>query len=787
MSKLYKKEKILYEDEEYLLSCALLLLSEYDKKNEIELFEFAYNIVLRCALLTENYIPLYDVAYNYGFYPIVKYVFNKELLSHDTVQYVLRDYNVEKYKFEGYIETFEQEKIRKNILLSNNKNIAFVAPTSFGKSSLVIQHIKNNNIKKAVIIVPSKSLLSQVYMDLRENIKGIKIICHDEMYKEDEKFIGVLTQERLLRLLEKNTEIVLDHVYIDEAHNILKNDDRNILLTRTLKICKYRNKNLQMIFLSPFIYDVKNICMKNISEVEEQRIKYNLKEYNIYVKNKEGIIKVYDRFLEDFYTIGVSDDSYKYINENKRNKNFIFISSPRKIEQFTEELYNNTVEIEKDDKIEKLKNLLSNCIHPDFNIIRYLSHGIIYLHAKLPENIKEYLEHCFKVDESIKFLVANTVILEGINLPIDCLFISSLYHVKPTSLQNLVGRVNRLNYIFDEEGGKIEKLIPNIHFVDVINYTPKNVKMENAISRMYKQKIDEVRNPLLDNCNLKGLNKNQKERESKKNRIIKEQDKIYFSDNLDEYNLFRKKLISSGMNQIIDLSDKNIENLICNIKNCDFDKEIIDIVSYIFTNNIEVKDESFRRLKNKAAINFYKFFINEQRNGDFVSLINSQLRYHMDRKENEKNPYMYVGIGYGEEKGWNEDTNNSKKVYIDIREKTREQLINYLIVKTKIEQDFLNFQYNNAVSFLHDNDYIDDKRYNMEIYGTNDIHKIQMLNLGISMFLFRILDNNNQLNNISFDSKGNMVGNNYLKKFYEQQNDFIKYEMKKHIYFEEVI
>ena len=94
------------------------------------------------------------------------------------------------------------------------QDVCFIAPTSSGKSSIISNHIKNNEAnKKSLVIVPSKSLLAQTYMEIRKNISDRKIICHDEMYNDEEKFVGVLTQERTMRLLENNKGIMIDYLY----------------------------------------------------------------------------------------------------------------------------------------------------------------------------------------------------------------------------------------------------------------------------------------------------------------------------------------------------------------------------------------------------------------------------------------------------------------------------------------------------------------------------------------------------------------------------------------------
>lgn len=603
------------------------------------------------------------------------------------------------------------------------------------------------------------------------------------MYNGETKFIGALTQERLLRLLEKNEDLCFDCIYVDEAHNIFFNNNRNVLLARALNMCKERNEETQVIFLSPFINDVENLAVGSINEIDEQRISFNIKEPDIFVRCRDGVIKVYDRFFCGFYDIGKSDNAFEYIGAHQKSKNFIFINTPPKIESFAEDLYKNTEEIALDRELKELQQLLAESVHPDFNIIKYLSHGIIYLHAKMPDHIKEYLEYQFKQNKKIRYLVANVVIMEGINLPIDSLFICNVWNMTGSALQNLIGRVNRLNTIFDKERGNLAKLIPEIHFVDVPNYTAQNRKLENAIKKIYEDSRDEVRNPLLSNCSLEDLKVSKKEKVAKLNQQILCQEELYHSDTEDPVELFRKKLISSGMNQFIDISYQNAISIMHNIKNCDFNLDVIDIVSRIFTQGVIVIDQEFKRLSNPAAVRFYKFFMSELKKGDFAALITSQLEYQLARAEKDNEPYMYVGRGYGEEKGWLEDIARGQKVYVDVRKKSPTQLINLIIVKTKVEQEFLGFQYSRAVNFLHDNGYLSDEKFNLEMYGTKDESKIQLLNLGISFSLLNVLESNQQFKNISLDSHGNMVANKQLGDFKKTQNGLIRYEMDKYILF----
>lgn len=69
------------------------------------------------------------------------------------------------------------------------------------------------------------------------------------------------------------------------------------------------------------------------------------------------------------------------------------------------------------------------------------------MHGGIPDLIKDFLEYKFKTESDIKYLVANSVVLEGINFPIEVLFILNTTDLKVKNLINLIGRVNRLNEV----------------------------------------------------------------------------------------------------------------------------------------------------------------------------------------------------------------------------------------------------------------------------------------------------------------------------------------------------
>lgn len=784
--KLCSGSTITEEEKEYLLGCALLLLNKYVKEeSNREYFELAYHIVLTYAVMTEDYEPLNDIALNYGFYPIVRFINQNKLLRKVTINQILYDYSLERYKNKNYIETYEQNITRKNIMNAEG-DVCFIAPTSSGKSSVVSEHILHNSSNnKSLIIVPSKSLLSQTYMDMRKTICDRKIISHDEMYNGEEKFVGVLTQERTMRLLEKNDGLSIDYLYIDEAHNLFNNDSRNVLLARVIKMCRKNNPNIKIIYLSPFISDVENLLLKEqngFDTIGEQRISYNIKEPQILEMKKDGEIYLYNRFLDYYQLMGSGYDLYSYLHKNSLDKNFVFLGSPRKIELFAKELYKNTDKIELTDELLKLKAVIEKNVHKDFLQSKMLEHGILYLHAKIPDVLKDYLEYQFKKIKGIRYLIANTVILEGINLPIDNLFILDVRSQNNNKLLNLIGRVNRLNNVFDNESGDLKKLLPTIHFINSNYYRGK---MENRINKLYDRIDDEVTNPLLLNCNIDKLKgaKEKKERLKKRNEEILQIERIYEEVAEDEITKLKQLLIKNGVEQLVSIKQENVVKILKKISNFRMkanESEVLNIVKEILVDDIEVIDNSFRRLRNPAAIRYYNHFIRASRSESLSGQIESQLQFYKTQQKSG-NYFMYIGQGFGECKGPYSEDSNMGDVYVDLRTKEDVEIVNLLVVKTKIEQDFLSYQYLRAVSFLYDIKLISDEAYNLEIYGTTNKKKIELLKLGITAGLLNVLEENDQIKNIEKDQYGNIQGNAKLKNFYMMADDYTKFEIGKYI------
>lgn len=773
------------KEKSYLLAIAIFLLEEFDFTKVDNLYlEFGYYIILKYSIVFNDFKPLYDFAVNFGFYPIAIEILNNNLIKFDSLINISLEENIKRnFKNDFFIETYKQKELKEFMFKNNYNVISLIAPTSFGKSQWIIEKIKKElqKYEKIAIIVPTKSLLAQTYRLIKNSNFSRKIITHDEMYdSSDKEFIAILTQERALRLLDKN--IFFNCLYIDEAHKIFEDDQRAIFLHRLIKMNWKLNNNHKVIYLSPLIINSNNLKLNKKEEIVEKRIDFSMKEPEYYGYELNSTIIKYNRFFDKFYEIKVKyNDFIEYILLTKKSKNFIFINTPKKIEMFAKELFIRINEKINEEAINELIFILTKYIHKDFYMNEFLKKGIIYIHGKLPDNIKEYLEYKFSTLKSISYLIANTVILEGINLPIESIYILSTLGLDYKDLTNLIGRANRLNYIFDNKNN-LYRLLPQIHFVNSQEYN-NGYNMKTKISYFKKKNgKDEILNPVLYRFD-KTKVKNEKKRLEVENII--ENEKFIFNFQFDELTDFKRRMIKLGLNKIFKLNDDLCSSLLERLKkigkfevNCE---NIVKSIFIIFVKDLEsfILDYEFKRLRNEIVVDYYEKFLENSRTKSFQQNLFSTIKF-FEKRKTEENSIIYIGKNsYADSTGFG----GSTKVYVSLKDKNFKDLVNLAIIKLQIENDFISYKLNLFFDFLFEYEKISEEEYNKMIFGTNDQEKLKLLKLGLDLNIVNKLANDNQLDNIVFDKNHNIELNEDFKKYINENDDFIKFEFNKYFKF----
>nr|WP_243423376.1 DEAD/DEAH box helicase family protein [Vibrio cholerae] len=787
---------------EYLLSCAVIFLEEYRKDKRKNLyFEIAYFIVLKSAINNGEYEPLLDVSSNFGLYPISNYITKNNLFTISASSEFSLSYQLRKFEYNSIIETYEQKKSRLELVKSDDEENCYIAPTSFGKSSLITEIIREKQLKKVAIIVPTKSLLIQTYKLVKNNFLSRNIIFHDEMYDGSDDFIAIFTQERALRLL-KDESISFDLLIIDEAHNLFNYDSRSLLLTRLIRRNRNRNPKSVNYYLSPLISDSNNLRVENEQEIFERKIISNIKEADIYEYKESGEVRKYNRFLDVFFESGYSENFLSYIIENSKDKNFLYLRFPKRVEELSI-LLDSKLEFIGSPSLMELSDVISMNVHEDFYCVDYIKKGLVYLHGKLPDLIKEYLEFKFSENKEVKYVVANSVILEGVNLPVDNMYIMNTNSLDAKSLTNLIGRVNRLNEVFDDERRSLDKLMPSVHFVNSEDFNRKGGNMENQIRKLKSGVFkDTLENPLLVNFDIDKmkLDLEKAREENKLERVvtlerkldeyqeIKGREDFLITSELDSHNRVKRVLLESDILSVYFNSEQMINKLSNKVDTIVQhptwkESHIIDRVYLLFIQGLEsyIVKKNFLRLQHEKARDFYKMFTGNLHRLSLKEHISDTIRYFQSIKYLPQGREFYIGESYGEFGKINPDGKFGKAVYLDLATKSNKELANISLVKIKIESDFVSYTLNNFVNVMYDLDIISEEEYELYIYGTTNKSNSEFVKLGFSGSLINRLDRDKQMSNLSINDHGLVEYNDDFVNYINVQDDLIKFEIGKFI------
>jgi hypothetical protein len=747
------------EEKLFLLRIAVYFLNS--KENNVE--RLGYRIILRYSNLFIDYIPLHEVALSRDYIPVAKFIENRYFNETDRAE------SFSNLFIDAYQEGFKIDGDRQHIYRSRGQislsafsareiNIAVIAPTSYGKSEMIIKKIEKSFGKKICVIVPSKALLAQTKKLLLKNqlIKEYfrKIITHPDMYKEtDANFLAVLTQERLLRLLQKHKNLELDLILVDEAHNILEDNERSHLLAQVLLIIQNRNRSFVVNYFTPFLVDVESLKIRNHAiVVEGLPISELMKVERFFAFDLETkSLSLYDQFLDRTFSITVdqriSSDT-GFILAHKASKNIVYLNRPMAVEQFAL----NAV-LQRDDsfltpEIEKIIKSIGDFIHPEYNLVRCIKNGILFHHGGIPDIVRLYVEEIYSKYPDFEFIITSSTLLEGVNIPAEKIFILNPFkgrcHLSAAQFKNLIGRVCRFKEVFDYEKGSLKLLEPEIYLIK-----GENAPQTFSLLTFYKAKVnssiiieDEVKNPLLEGSDespkvidiLEYL-ENMETGASGLQDVNTPQTEIgkhCYSNNILDFDILANEAnLASNLDSYIQFNLGKINSA----------ESLISAIVIIFFERINLypESENLIRLKdNDEARKFYSMFVNWRSQGAPYPLMISRFMNYWEKRISDGDALIYIGSKWGEEvRG-----DSHKRLYVNMSEKSEVQKINLAIAKIKEEQEFIEFNILKYLEILTELDLVDEDFYDQVKYGTSNKEMICMLKNGFSMELAKLLTTN---------------------------------------------
>lgn len=748
---------------------ALQMIMLFIASGDSGIRRLGYRLSLLYAKHCKDASPIHTVASMIGLVPVSKISGTVEDSKGNTLVVAVRDSFAESLKENNIYLTAGQKELQETFLDQIDRAISIVAPTSYGKSSLMSSYLKETT-GNFCVIVPTKSLLAQtrrmLLQELDENaLNHRKIITHHEMYSEkDDNIIAVLTQERYLRLLQISPELKFEHLIIDESHNLFDNDSRSRALASTVVITLHRNPSARIKFLSPFIADSENLRNRiqnfNVMHVgTDEYVKSELIHYMDFRSIAEISKKqpfMYDQFMDRSYPVTsvpqAPDTPYAYLLKHAGKKNIIYLNRPKNTHDVARELITFLPEIE-NYEIQKACNDLGAYLNKDYFLISCIRKGVIFHHGSVPDNVRLYLEQLYSECEEIRFVVTTSTLLEGVNLPAEKMFLFDIKkgnrNLSTSQLKNLIGRVSRFKEVF--AGKDVTALLPEIHFVGNEYYPKLTKNLEKFISHRLKEgKVakDKVENPLLthsdinDDKTLSGL--------LEELTFIgnSEEDAL---ENMDfEYNkpktglgrfCYLHRISDFNVLDLESAMDRKVQELKRLGVKASNAKELIETVNEVFLKNLppdnQNSDSAVTRLRdNFKARDFYAMILEWRTTGTPYQVMISRFIGYWKTIEADREKRIVFAGNWGN-RPRTPDSNRAN--YIDIEELNHSERVTLSIARIESEMSFLDYNVMKYVDCLQDLDLIAPDYADQLKFGTIIPSAKELIKAGMSHSLAQLL------------------------------------------------
>lgn len=373
---------------------------------------------------------------------------------------VVNDYRKRSQRIGNTESIFTNAQFEIHESIMNNKHFSFSGPTSLGKSFL----LKNTAIDllesqhNIVFLLPTKALLEEYLFDIRalisdRRLDGINVTKSVSGVRLDYKNIMVFTQERYNSFLYESSfsSLDVDVLFIDEAHKLAdKQNKRSITLYKVIRKTIDTHSDVKIVFSSPVISNPESFFKTfdlnkktNSLVVKESPVTQNL--YFIDLQNKS--IKYFDNVTKDTISFPLDDhlnSNFRLISEFGKNyhSNLVFISSKmecvNRCSDFLEFMVSENFIKESDDQeLISESKFLSDFVHKDFKLAKFIRYGIAIHNGSLPIFIRKRIEDLY-ARKKIKYIFCTSTLLEGVNLPTQNVFIYPF----PTKTQNNKSKYN---------------------------------------------------------------------------------------------------------------------------------------------------------------------------------------------------------------------------------------------------------------------------------------------------------------------------------------------------------
>ena len=355
--------------------------------------------------------------------------------------------------------------------LSNTLEYSFSGPTSMGKSFIIKAFIKkvmrNSPRENLVIIVPTRALINQFALDIREEFADLvetykyNILTNssvsDLVTEEKSNYIFVLTPERLISYLSQDSNPPIGFIFLDEAHKLAnEKDSRSVTTYTSIEKALKKYGNIKLYFSSPNVSNPEvflKLFNRNTPDssyqTDESPVSQNLFFLDL-INQKVSLWQDQDQInipINGFLSsIESTEDLIYKIGRGKNN--LVYCNSKAKTIQRAQEFAKKLKKEEQSTEIRRAIRQVKEYIHPDYYLAELLEHKTAFHYGKLPQLIRNLVEDLYKEGE-IKNVFCTSTLLEGVNMPTQNIFIlenkNGHRKLDPIDFWNLSGRAGRLS------------------------------------------------------------------------------------------------------------------------------------------------------------------------------------------------------------------------------------------------------------------------------------------------------------------------------------------------------
>lgn len=297
-----------------------------------------------------------------------------------------------------------------------NKRLVVSAPTSFGKTRIVREIILHNNYKNIAFIMPTVSLLSEQYQELRSSVEGYTISKSSKVkVDKDKSYILVLTPERMSAFLEENPNFEIDFFVMDEIYKVdYKLDDDRFRVFSDI-LYRLAKTGADFYLAGPYISDFS----KNFRE----KFKVELKKYSTEIVQKDyyALDNEKDKGLHSIEngSIKIIGDKFKnllrLVSEESIDGKFLIYRYQKQYVEDTAKKFLDTWPVKPHNK--ELVEYLSSSVSPTWDLISCIKRGIAFHHGAMPRHIQDLIVDEFNdsSDNGLNYLFCTTSLTKGIN------------------------------------------------------------------------------------------------------------------------------------------------------------------------------------------------------------------------------------------------------------------------------------------------------------------------------------------------------------------------------------